>query len=258
VLSAPRPDLTAAIAAAVSAGPDEQSERAVALGLRALADAAGQPVGPGLRRWAADLASGSRGATPLLGTGLSASPYEALLWNGARFAAVDGSALLLTGLLGGDGHHTLADLTRAVQAGRAVVEAIAWTLSPDDRPDPAGASTLTVGCAAVALLLSSLEPSRLPEVLDVAASLMLVTVAGAGDDGPLVEHVRAGHPLAAGWLSVKSVAAGITPLAGALNHTLSAVAGRPMPEPDGAGPLGGLLARPGGQVRLTEVVEALR
>jgi hypothetical protein len=88
----------------------------------------------------------------------------------------------------------------------------------------------TVGGAVTAAALTSAAP--VDTVIDLAASLMVFGSAAAVPGDTRVDLVRAGHPVASGWLATRLLAAGFTPMPGALAATLAA-AGAPVPPPAG-------------------------
>jgi hypothetical protein len=182
------------------------------------------PVPSALRTWAAELAE-QGDALPLLGTGLSGPRYEALLWNGARCPA---AAVLITGLLTASPETTTDDLAAAVAAGVRVNEALR-ALAP---PGPATASLETVGCAVTAGGPTSV-------VIDIAASLMVLGSAAAVPGDTRTDLVRAGHPVASGWLATRLLAAEFTAMPGGLTATLAAVGGSAVAP--GAGTVSALL-----------------
>lgn len=213
------------------------AEAPSAAAVAALRAALRRPVPAALSRWAEELADASAD-TSLLGTSLRAPRYEALLWNGAR---VPGCALAVTGVLTAEPHRTVADLGRAVTAGAAVVAAAAGAAAPG----PLTASLDTLGCAVVAALLGPLGGARLDDVIDMAASLMVLGAPQAPIGAERLQLLRAGHPVASGWLAGRAVAAGIAPLRGGAETTLTTVAGAPLdpvPEPAPDEPIGHLLA----------------
>jgi hypothetical protein len=207
-------------------GPDEQAEfrRLVQDGpVRALA----APAPETLSSLAAEI-GGPAGELPLLGTGLRADDYEALGWNAARCGAADlpDVALLIAGLAAADEFDlasaaSSAPLCRAVLAGRAVVRAAEALIA---EPVPARPSYGVLGVAVTCALLGGASEDDLAVVLDLAASLMVTVVVAGGD----VRLLAAGHVCAAGWLAVAVWRAGVTPLPGAVAHTASVVAGRPI------------------------------
>lgn len=217
----------ARLAAAVHAQePDRAAFRRLVDGAeRALA----APVPPALAALAEEI-GGPDGDLPLLGTALWADGHEALQWNAVRCGAaeVPDVALLVAGMATtGDADLASAassgELCHAVSAGRAVAAA-AEALAGDT---PVRPSYGVLGVAAACALLSGVtEEEDLAAVLDLAASLMVVG-AGDGDHGD-VALPAAGHVCAAGRLAVLLRRAGVTPLPGAVAHTVSVVAGRPL------------------------------
>ncbi|HEX5407059.1 MAG TPA: hypothetical protein VFX16_32690 [Pseudonocardiaceae bacterium] len=191
----------------------------------ALRAALAGPVPAVLAAWAAELA-GQGDALPLLGTGLRGPRYEALLWNGARCPA---AAVLITGLLTAPPDTTTDDLAAAVAAGALASEV-------PTAPGPAVASLATVGCAVTAAMVTS---ASVDLVVDLAASLMVFSSAAAVPGGTRTDLVRAGHPVASGWLATLLLSAGFAPMPGALAATLAA-AGAPA-APAQAATVSGLL-----------------
>ncbi|MDN3356424.1 hypothetical protein [Actinomadura sp. DC4] len=172
------------------------------------------------------------GGLPLIGTGLRAGTYDALMWNTARCGGTTGVACLLAGLAtvgrepSAGSFPALVDdpaadpLRRAVHAGLAVTRA-AEALPPATAPAEA-----TLGVLGVATTCALLDGAAVDAVLDVAASLMLTSASGERDED--VSLLRAGHACAAGRTAVVVWRAGITRLPGAVAHTLSVVAGEPL------------------------------
>jgi hypothetical protein len=181
----------------------------------ALLAALAGPVPEVMRTWAAELAE-QGDALPLLGTGLRGPRYEALLWNGARCPA---AAVLITGLLTAPPETTTADLAGAVAAGVRVNEALRAAAPPG----PARLSLATAGCAVTAGAWAS---AAVDTVIDLAASLMLFG-STAVSGGTRTDLVRAGHPVAAGWLATRLLAAAFSAMPGGLAATLAAAAGQP-------------------------------
>ncbi|MFD2092962.1 hypothetical protein [Blastococcus deserti] len=190
---------------------------------------------------------------PLLGTGLRAAAYPALLWNGARLhhaAAPEDDGLVLVALAAAPPDADAADVDRAVAVGRAVAAGLPGVIG--DGAVTASPTIGVVAAAACAAVAGGTDPSGLGPVLDVAAALMVVAppVGGTAREAGL----RAGHCLAAGWLAPRVLGAGLTGMPGALTHTVSTVIGRPaggLPaDPSGGAPVpartgshaGGLLA----------------
>lgn len=178
-----------------------------------------------LRAWAQRIGTPS-GRLPLLGTGLRAAAYPALLWNGARLhraGAPEDDGLVLVALAAAPPEADAADVERAVAVGRAVAAGL---------PGVIGAGPVTglptagvVAAAACAAAARGTDPSGLQPLLDVAAALMVVRPPAGGT--PREAGLWAGHGLAAGWLAPLVVGAGLTGMAGALEHTVAAVTGRP-------------------------------
>ena len=200
-------------------------------GLRAQLTA---PLLGSLERWAHELADATAD-TPLLGTGLRAARYPALLWNGARCTA---SLPAVAGLLCGDRDRSILQFAEAVAAGEAVTATARAAL-------PTGPATGTVdalGCAVTVALLSRTGEERLDQVIDQAAALMVLGSApAAGDPVDRTELIRAGHPVAAGWLACRAVDAGLSVPAGTAEATLGAIAGAaPSARPFASGTIGEL------------------
>ncbi len=178
-----------------------------------------------LRGWGRRIAARD-GALPLLGLGVRAATFPGLLWNGARLhrahlGAVEG--LTLVGLASAPPDADAADLLRGVVAGLAVNEALAGARG-------AGVpSTGVVGAAACAAVCSGMRAEDLPELLDLAGTLMVV--APATDDGPVERALRTGHELAAGWLAGRLTGTGILGMPDGLRDTVSTVTGEPCPVP---------------------------
>jgi hypothetical protein len=230
-LTAPDPAVTRELAEAATtayaAGSPEFREVVREGPVRALA----RPADPALEALA-PLIAVPAGGTPLLGTGLRAGTYDALMWNAARCGGTSGVSCLLAGLAtagldadGGPGFwDELADdpaaepLRRAVHAGLTVTRA-ARDLLPSSAP--ARPTVGVLGVATTCALLAGAAPDELATVLDLAASLMLTVAGGDGD----VASLRAGHECAAGRMAVVVWRAGMTELPGAVVHTLSVVAG---------------------------------
>jgi hypothetical protein len=168
---------------------------------------------------------------PLLGTGLRAAPYPALLWNGARLhreGAPDDDGLVLVALASSAGEATGSDVERAVATGLAVAAGLPDVIGSGPltgRPTVGVPSVGVVAAAACAAVAAGAETSELGPVLDVAASLMVVQPPVGGS--PRQAGLRAGHCLAAGWLAPQLLGAGLIGMAGALAHTVATVTGRP-------------------------------
>lgn len=188
----------------------------VAASLRRLADVARQTVPPDLAAWAAQC--GSEAGFPLLGTSVRAEPYVALQWNGER--------CLRAGLAGED----LVALTGVVTAwlhDRSVGDLqAAVTRALGELPGGTGAATAgvpvtaeVVRTAVCAALLSGVREAELPELIDLAGTLLQVRprIAGATQGA----GSAAGHTAAAGWLASQVHLAGLTAYPGALTDTLA-------------------------------------
>jgi hypothetical protein len=195
------------------------------------------------------------GRLPLLGTGLRAAAYPALLWNGARLhraAALEDDGLVLVALAAAPADADAADVDRAVSVGRSVAAGLPAVLG-----DGAGTARPTIGvvaAAACAAVARGTDPSGLGPLLDVAAALMVVGPPAGGT--PREAGLRAGHCLAAGWLAPRVLGAGLTGMAGALVHTVSAVTGRPADELPGDPSAGVPVAEPTG-TRARELLAGL-
>jgi hypothetical protein len=192
------------------------------------------------------------GHLPLLGSGLRAAPYPALLWNGARLHRADvpeDDGLVLVALAAAGRDADAAEVDRAVAVGRAVAAGLPSVIGGG--PLTARPTEGVMAAAACAAVASGTPLSRLDPVLDVAASLMVV--APPDPAGPAEAGLRAGHCLAAGWLATQVLRAGLTGMEGALAHTVTTVTGRPagvLPPPTAVpdahptgSPAGELLAR---------------
>ncbi len=169
------------------------------------------------------------GRLPLLGTGMRAAVYPALLWNGARLhhaAATDDDGMVLVALAAAPPDTDTADVDRAVSVGRAVAAGLPAVL--DDSGETARPTIGVVAAAACAAVAGGTDPSGLGPALDVAAALMVVGPPAGGT--PREAGLRAGHCLAAGWLAPQVVRAGLTGMAGTLAHTVFTVTGRPTGE----------------------------
>lgn len=199
--------------------PDRVAFRRLVDGVeRALA----APVPPALSALAKEI-GGPAGEMPLLGTGLQADGHEALQWNAVRCGAAEIAdvALLVAGMATtGDVDPSSAassgELCHAVSAGRAVIDAAEALLADA----PVRPSYGVLGVAVTCALLGGAGEEDLAVVLDLAANLMVV----GGD----VAVPAAGHVCVAGRLAVLVWRAGVTPLPGAVAHTVSVVAGRPL------------------------------
>jgi hypothetical protein len=151
------------------------------------------------------------GALPLLGTGRRADPYPALQWNGAllrRAAAPADDGLVLVALAAAPPGATLADVARGLAAGRAVDA----DLPPVDGA-PAVPTLRVLAAAACAAVTAGADPAGLAELLDLAATLLVVTPPGGGT--AVEEDLWAGAALAAGWLAPVLAGAGETSASGA-------------------------------------------
>ena len=166
------------------------------------------------------------GRLPLLGTGLRAAAYPALLWNGARLhraGVPDDDGLVLVALAAAERDADTAEVERAVTVGLAVAAEL---------PSMTGGGTVigrpttrVVAAAACAAVATGTPLSGLDPVLDIAASLMVV----APPTATAARHPEflAGHCLAAGWLAPRVLRAGLTGMESALSHTVATVIGRP-------------------------------
>ena len=181
------------------------------------------PLPDDLRQWGSDLATPD-GALPLLGLGVRAAMYPGLLWNGARLSragATSAEAMTVVGLTCGGG--SAADLVRGVVAGAAVLTSAAALAG--DGMVVGVPSTDVLAAAACAALACGADRDDLPAVLDLAATLMIVTAPRSSGD---VERGRwHGHCLAAGWLAPQLAVAGLVSVPDAVAHTVSTVTGRP-------------------------------
>jgi hypothetical protein len=196
--------------------------------LRRLGELAATPVPADLQAWAGAV-GGVAGRLPLLGSGLRAAAYPALLWNGARLhraAAPDDDGLVLVALAAAPEEADQADVDRAVTVGLAVAARLPAVLG--EGPMTGRPTVGVVAAAACAAVASGTDPSRLQPVLDAAAALMVVQPPDGGT--PREAGLRAGHCLAAGWLAPRVLGAGLIGTAGALVHTVSVVTGRPAGE----------------------------
>lgn len=172
----------------------------------------------------ADLIASSVGF-PLLGTGLVAPTYPALMWNGARFATATPErrwAPLLAALAVAPAEAGVERIGRAVVAGLRVLDEADALLGAAPLAYPTAA---TLAAAVAAALAGPAQGAGLAPVLDLAASLQTFT--------PGAAHARthgwaAGHAAAAGWLAATLPAEAITPMSGCVVHTASVAAGRPI------------------------------
>ena len=195
-------------------------------GLRDLERLNTMPLDADLAAWARRIAiTGS--AEPLLGTGLSAAPYPALLWNGERASRArsgPSAVLTLVGLAVGRGDGAAsARLGQGVTAGLAIRDTSTW---PGERAvAPTAASTTDVICAAAcAAVTAGMELEDVANVLDIAGSLMIIKPASSVGSAEM-SGLWNGHALAAGWLAVQLHRADVSGMSGGLEHTLTTVAG---------------------------------
>ncbi|WP_433616539.1 hypothetical protein ACQP2P_15045 [Dactylosporangium sp. CA-139114] len=176
---------------------------------------------PDLAAWATRTGTPD-GAFPLLGASTRAETYVALLWNGERCRRAGlglDAGLTLVGLAVGAEHGR-----SAAELSDALADVLAARASVAAPPSPvAGLSTDVLAAAALAARLAGVPAAQEPALLDLAASLMVIT-----PPGPSAEPV-AGHALAAGWLALRARQAGIAGMAGGLAHTLAVVSGTPAP-----------------------------
>ncbi len=157
------------------------------------------------------------GHIPLVGTALSAPAYPALLWNGERFhrestrwsTRLTFVAMTIAGM---DAPKTA--LAPAVRGGETFM-----TLWPPAAPAAAraGLTTDAVSVAVCAALASGLSEEDLESVVELAASLMLVTPTVPG---PELAGLLAGHSLAAGWLAVQLHRCGVLEAPGTATEVL--------------------------------------
>lgn len=223
-LSAPAPEVTAELAEAALAAY-RQAAPAGYPNVEALIGFARQPVDVGLQRWARQIATPE--GFPLIGTGLHAPTYPALLWNGARLdaAAPDvGWAPLLAALAaaGPGDAQGLGRLIRALRAAERVRQDAARLLVGATTP-LAWPTLSTLASATAAQLMGPHEGEGLARVLDLAASLTVLT---PGDSRNAASGLWTGHGAASGWLAAWLPESAVTPMAGSVVHTLSAAAGR--------------------------------
>lgn len=195
-------------------------------GLRDLERLTTIPLDPDLAASARRIAA-TGGAETLLGTGLSAAPYPALLWNGERAsrAGLGPSAVLtLVGLVIGRGDGAAsARLVQGVTAGLAIRDTSEW---PGKRAiAPTAAVTTDVICAAAcAAVTAGMELGDVAKVLDIAGSLMIIKPASSVGSAEM-SGLWSGHALAAGWLAVQLHRADVSGMSGGLEHTLRIIAG---------------------------------
>jgi len=190
----------------------------------ALARFGHEPVDEPARRWAERIATAD--AFPLFGTGLSASTYPALLWNGARLDAIVPDvhwAPLLAALAAADPADVsgLERVARALAAAETVRQGAAGLLSADALP-VAWPTLSTMAAATAAHLGSGCGGDGLARVLDLAVSLTALT---PGETRSAASGLWAGHGAASGWLAARLPSEAVTPMAGSVAHTLSAAAG---------------------------------
>jgi hypothetical protein len=174
------------------------------------------------------------GALPLLGTGRRADPYPALQWNGAllrRAGAPVADGLVLVALAAAPPGATLGDVARGLAAGLAVDA----DLPPVDGA-PAVPTVRVLAAAACAAVTAGADPAGLAELLDLAATLLVVTPPGGGT--AVEEDLWAGAALAAGWLAPVLAGAGLTTSPDSAATTLAAVLGAgPVRPPRSPGPV---------------------
>jgi hypothetical protein len=214
--------------------------------LRALDRLAGSPAEADLGAWATRIHDAD-GAVPLPGTGLRAAAHPGLLWAGERCSRAGLGApaqLALVGLVVGAEHaRSAADLSRALQAGLAVADALDERIAAAARP-AALPTAGVVPAAACAAVLAGVPLSDLAAVLDVAGSLMAVMPPDA------TAGAWPGHSCAAGLLAVRAWSSGLTGMPDGLGHTVATVTG-----PGGADELRGL---PPDEVPVGALLERLR
>ncbi|WP_017934731.1 hypothetical protein [Nocardioides sp. Iso805N] len=232
-LSAPAPEVTAELAEAALAAYRKPAVPRYT-DVDALTGFAREPVDAGLQRWAQQIATPE--GFPLIGTGLHAPTYPALLWNGARLdaAAPDVSwAPLLAALAAApDNDQGLGRLFRALQAAETVRQDAARLLVGATMPI-AWPTLSTLASATAAQLMGPHEGEGLVRVLDLAASLTVLTT---GDRRSVASGLWTGHGAASGWLAARLPEGAVSPMAGSVVHTLSAAAGRPLAASDGVEP----------------------
>jgi hypothetical protein len=177
-----------------------------------------------LRAWAGVIGSAD-GPLPLLGTGLRAGAFPALQWNGAllrRVGAPVADGLALVALASAPPAATEADVARGLAAGLAV----AGSATPPAQ-SPAEPTLLVLAAAACAAVTRGADPAELAELPDLAAALMVVTTPAAATD--LERDAWAGHALAAGWLTPRVRAAGLTGAPATYTDTVAALTGATPP-----------------------------
>jgi hypothetical protein len=203
---------------------------------------AGERVERELRLWAERIATPD--GFPLIGTGLTAPTYAALLWNGARLdgsAPEVGWAPLLAALAAADAEDArgLDRVFRALAAAEVVRRGAARLLT-GSVPPVAWPTLATMGAAPAALLAGPRAGDGLVRVLDLGASLMVLTT---GDGHSPASGLWTGHSAASGWLAARLPQEAVTPMAGSVVHTLSAAAGRAVGGETGHGSVADVLAR---------------
>lgn len=179
-----------------------------------------------LRRWGEALAC-ANAPVPLLGLGVRAATYPALLWNGARLERAGGGeveALTMVGVVSGPNDMAAEHLLSAVRAGFAVAEGLSHVRRPDlPIAVPSAAAVAAAACAAIA---ADSARDDVAEILDLAGTLMVV--GPPRGDALLERSLRAGHGLAAGWLAVRLMKTGIVGVPDGLSQTISTVSGHPI------------------------------
>lgn len=233
VLTPPLPEVTTDLArAALDAYRAGHGTRPAVL--EELRSAYDPPAGP-LLAWAHEIATAA--GFPLLGTGLSAPVYPALLWNGARLDALRPDpdwAPLLAALASADGDTSLDRVGAALAAADVVRRRAAALLTADTVP--VAVPTLSTLAAATAAALAGPEQGAgLERILDLAASLTALT------PGP-VAGLCTGHGAASGWLAATLPAEAASPMPGSVAHTLSAAAGHAVPGEGASASVAALLA----------------
>ncbi|MET7991559.1 hypothetical protein ABZU76_11680 [Amycolatopsis sp. NPDC005232] len=237
ILTPPAPGLTGELARAAHAVYALEAAAPITVGeLRTLS--AGAPEGV-LASWAEEIATA--GGFPLLGTGLVAPTYPALLWNGARLDSARPDldwAPLLAALAAADAASAGLDrVARAVAAG-SCVRSLAAGLLTDDSPAAALPTLATLCAATAAAFAGPAEGEGLERVLDLAASLTVLT---PGPERRASSPLWAGHGAASGWLAATLPAEVATPMSGSVAHTLSVAAGHAVPAAGATGTVADLL-----------------
>jgi hypothetical protein len=125
----------------------------------------------------------------------------------------------------------VGDLDRALAAGAAVNAVLAEAVHPVAGAEPVAIPTVAVlGAATCAGVMAAATPDRLAAVLDLAATLMVLTPPAAqvaqappsdGDEAVL----WAAHSALAGWLAAQLPDAGFLEVPGSLAHTMAAALG---------------------------------